>query len=163
MKSLIESLFDSDLASKETGKEYLYGLVKNARVNCVYFGDYFDEHKIHRDFNKLSKKFKMQDWSDNKWTSLAYWQRMESEELLRELLYIIVTEIKSTAVENVTELQHEIEDVVGKYIEDAKNRIHVSVESYKDETNAYIYFKKHAHSNLVGIDARITFTVDNSF
>lgn len=163
MKSLVESLFDSDLASKETGKEYLYGLVKRARVNCAYFGDYFDKYKIRRDFNKLSKNFKMQAWSDNKYTAMDVWQRMESEELLRELLYIVVTEIKSTVVRNNTELQHEIEDVVGKYIEDAKNRVHVSVDSYKDETNVYIYFKKHVESNLVGIDARIVFVVDNSF
>ena len=65
MKSLQESLFDSDLVSKDTGYEYLYGLVDIASVSCDFNVEYLDVKKIKHDFNQIIKKFPPQDWSSS--------------------------------------------------------------------------------------------------
>ncbi len=98
MKSLVESLFDGDLVSKDTGLEYLYGLVENARVSSDFKIDYFDEKKIKRDFNSITKKFPPKQWSTNPLTGMDVFQKMEMNELLRELLYIITGSIKTTNI-----------------------------------------------------------------
>ena len=98
MKSLQESLFDNDLVSKETGYEYLYGLVEKAAVSSDFKIDYLDEQKIKRKFNEVMKKFTPQQWSDNRYTGMNSFQKMDMNELLRELLYIVVCSIKTSMI-----------------------------------------------------------------
>lgn len=98
MKSLQESLFDSDLVSKDTGYEYLYGLIQDASVSTDWKVDYFNESKIKREFNIISKKFPPKDWSNNKYTSMKRFQQTPQNEILRELLYVIAGNIKSTDI-----------------------------------------------------------------
>ena len=98
MKSLKESLFDSDLIQKNTGVEFVYGLIENAKVFSYYFIDYLDERKIKHDFNECMKHFDLQDWNLNPHNSMKKIQPMNSNELLRELTYVIVTNIKTVDV-----------------------------------------------------------------
>ena len=89
---------DSDLIQKNTGVEFVYGLIENAKVFSYYFIDYLDERKIKHDFNECMKHFDPQDWNLNPHNSMKKIQPMNSNELLRELTYVIVTNIKTVDV-----------------------------------------------------------------
>ena len=78
---LTESLFDSDLVSKETGYEYLYGLIESAGVSSDLKINYFDEKKIKRDFNLITKKFPPKQWSANPLTGMDRFQKMDNNEI----------------------------------------------------------------------------------
>ena len=106
MKSLVESLFDSDLVSKDTGYEYLYGLVEKAAVSCNFKMDYFDEKKIKQEFNKLSKKFPPKDWSYSSASSMKKFQVIPQNEILRELLYIITDNVKTVDIKDAIDLHN---------------------------------------------------------
>lgn len=147
MKSLVESLFDSDLVSKDTGYEYLYSFVKFASVFSEYKIEYFDERKIKRDFNSITKKFPPQQWSDNPWTGMNKFQKMDNNEILRELLYIIVCNIKTVDViqnDNINSIKIEnlIKDIIYEYIDnDYKRFINVIIMNDKHICSVRIGFK----------------------
>ena len=152
MKSLQESMFDSDLVSKETRYEYLYGLVESAGVHSDFKIDYFDEKKIKRDFNSITKKFPPQQWSTNPLTGMDRFQKMDDDEILRELLYIITGKVKTVdipirgdgrIVDGVFE--NVLLDVVYDYI-DPKYKMYVGTlilpaVGGKNEYNVYISFQ----------------------
>jgi len=121
MKSLVESLFDSDLVSKDTGYEYLYGLIRTAGVASDFRINYLDKTKIKHEFNKLSKKFQPKQWSSNPYTGMDEYQKIEMNELLRELLYIVVCSIPSLQIpfkHNVRIDDHKLESIIFKVLSD---------------------------------------------
>jgi hypothetical protein len=126
MKSLAESIFDKDLVSKDTGLEYIYGLVEYAWVKSSYYIPFFDERKIKHEFNKLSKDFEMQQWNVNKFCGMDRYQNMDTDEMLRELLYIIVTKVKSTCIKNPNTLRNAITKVINEYA-DLKNPYYLDI------------------------------------
>ncbi len=95
MKSLQESLFDKDLAKKDTGLEYLYNLVIKAHVFCYQRIHYIDEEKIIHEFNQIIKKFPQKKWTENEFLRMDKICRNNNEELFRKLLYLIVCNIKT--------------------------------------------------------------------
>ena len=125
MKSLVESLFDNDLVSKDTGYEYLYGLIRTAGVAAERRINYLDETKIKHEFNKLSKKFQPKQWSSNPYTGMDKYQNIEMNELLRELLYIIVCSIPSLQIpfkHNVRIDDHKLESIIFEVLSDYVQR-----------------------------------------
>lgn len=147
MKSLKESLFDSDLVSKETRYEYLYGLVESARVNSDFKINYFDERKIKRDFNSIIKKFPPKQWSTNPLMGMDRFQKMDNNEILRELLYIITGNVKTVDIPirdgriDGSKFEQVLLDVIYDYI-DTKHRMYVGVctLSAAGEKNKYDVF-----------------------
>lgn len=172
MKSLQESLFDGDLVSKDTGYEYLYGLIQEASVRTEWKVDYFDENKIKKEFNTTSKKFPPKDWSTSKYISMKKFQVTPQNEILRELLYVIAGNIKSTDIPfksngeiDDVKLEKILTDFIRKYINKSdkvvvlalednyhKNIYHVVINFYKDLTN----------NKLPGIACVIRFNFDVS-
>ena len=159
MKSLQESLFDSDLVSKDTGYECLYGLVDIASVSCDFNVEYLDVKKIKHDFNQIIKKFPPQDWSSSSVDSMKKFQVVDIKETLRELLYIIVCNIKTSDIKiknhdiDERNLEDIIYKIVEKYIDDEENKfsdgykwmeIYVDNKSYgflePDQTLIRVYF-----------------------
>ena len=145
---LIESMFDNDLVSKETGYEYLYGLVESARVNSDFKINYFDERKIKRDFNSITKKFPPQQWSTNPLTGMDRFQKMDNNEFLRELLYIITGKVKSVDIPILRDgridrarLEDVLLDVIYDYV-DPKHRMYVGTDAVPTdgEKNKYDVF-----------------------
>lgn len=121
MKSLVESLFDSDLVSKDTGYEYLYGLIRTAGVASDFRINYLDETKIKHEFNKLSKKFQPKQWSSNSYTGMDKYQKIEMNELLRELLYIVVCSIPALQIPfkyNDKIDDHKLESIIFEVLSD---------------------------------------------
>lgn len=121
MKSLVESLFDGDLVSKDTGYEYLYGLVRTAGVVSDFRINYLDETKIKHKFNKLSKKFQPKQWSSNPYTGMDKYQKIEMNELLRELLYVVVCNIPSLQIPfkyNDKIDDHKLESIIFEVLSD---------------------------------------------
>ena len=142
-KYLQESIFDKKLASKDTGLEYLYGLVDYATVNSYAYIDYLDTKKIKHDFNELSKKFEMKPWNANKWLTMDKFQKIETNELLRELLYIIVTKVESVETININKLQKTIEKIIEDYADlSINNRLEIHIFSNNQRTTIYIKFYK---------------------
>ncbi len=152
MKSLVESLFDGDLVSKNTGYEYLYGLVESAGVNSDFKINYFDEKKIKRDFNSITKKFPPQQWSTNPLAGMDRFQKMDNNEILRELLYIITGNVKTVdipilrdgGIDN-TKFEEVLLDIIYDYI-DVKHRMYVGtvtlpVAGEKNMYNVFIKFQ----------------------
>jgi len=123
-QTMTESLFDNDLVSKDTGLEYLYGLVDEIRFYNEFTVNYFDVKKIKRDFNRLSYKFPPKDWNKNKFFSAKKFCAVESTEILRELALIIVASIKSTDIKkgrvvvDDLDLEEKIHDVIKQYTTD---------------------------------------------
>ena len=127
MKSRVESLFDTDLVSKDTGIEKLYGLVERADVYSDRFIEWLDKPKIKRDYLKLTKKYPEKDWNGPKgtwWTSMKKIQSMDEAEVLRELLYVIVCSIdtsrilsKNSGTVSFLLLQSEIYEVMKDYVD----------------------------------------------
>lgn len=140
MKSLIESLFDSNLTSKETGKERLYSWVKNAtyyvdrRVSKnEETNDYFNIDVIKKDFDNIPKEFKQHPWDSEYLFFLDEPQPRLDEEVIRELLYITMYEIKYGSIKNNTSFKNSVKGILSKYI-NAKNpsrRLKVSVDKNK--------------------------------
>ena len=112
----MESLFDKDLVSKDTGLEYLYGWVKSAEVSSNKYIEYFNVKKIKHDFNELSKTVAMKPWSNNKYLAMDRVKSSDNEELLRELLYIIVTKISYDKIQNDRLLGKAIKKVIDNYV-----------------------------------------------
>ena len=155
MKSLAESLFDDNLVSKDTGMEYLYGLVDFATVFSSDYIDYLDTKKIKHEFNELSKKFEMKAWSNNKWTALDKIQKMENNEMLRELLYIIVTKVKSTDTSNLNKLHRSIESTIEQYADINKyNFLDINTYDKYSHIEIWISFCEHVFSAPVGRDTK---------
>ena len=129
MKSLVESLFDTDLVSKDTGKEYLYGYINRARVMSYTALPFLDRSKIKHDFNKVIKKFPQQDWSDNQYESNAKIKFMAFDETLRQLLYIIVSQIPFSHINNEKKIADDVIKILKNYIDndpdysEIKNRL----------------------------------------
>ena len=111
-----ESLFDKDLVSKDTGLEYLYGWVKSAEVFSNKHIKYFNVKKIKHDFNELSKTVAMKPWSNNEYLTMDRVKSSDNEELLRELLYIIVTKISYDKIQNDRLLGKAIKKVIDDYV-----------------------------------------------
>lgn len=142
-KYLQESIFDKNLASEDMGLEYLYGLVDYATVNSYAYIDYLDDKKIKHDFNELSKKFEMKPWNANKWLAMDRIQKMESEELLRELLYIIVTKVKSTDTKNLSKLHKSIVGVIENYAElNKENTVTLQMSDNFTHIQVWIKFRR---------------------
>lgn len=116
MKTLQESLFDKDLVSKDTGKEYLYGYINRARVISYSALPFLDKSKIKHDFNKVIKKFPQQDWSDNQYESNAKIKFMMFDEILRQLLYIIVSQIPFSHINNEKKIADDVIKILKNYI-----------------------------------------------
>lgn len=140
MKSLAESLFDKNLASKDTGVEYLYGLVDYAAVYSSCYIDYLNVKKIKHDFNELTKKFEMKAWNNNKFLAMDKFQKMETNELLRELLYIIVTKIPSPDSTNLSRLKKSIENIIKDYA-DLNNENVLEVYTSDNYSHITVYIK----------------------
>ena len=138
---LLEGVFDKDLVTRDTGFEYIYSLVEKASVLTNYFIDYIDTKKIRHDFNELSKKFKMQQWSDNKWFAMDRIQSGEPDEMLRELLYIVATKIESQDTHHINKLYRSIEEVIGEYANLNKyNTLDIDITNKDKLLHIYIRF-----------------------
>jgi len=176
MKSLQESLFDDDLVSKDTGYEYLYGLVETADVYSNFKIDYFDERKIKRDFNSITKKFPPQQWSTNPLTGMNWVQKMDNNEILRELLYIITGKVKTVDIPilrdgriDSAKFEDVLLDVIYDYI-DTKHRMYVGAHILPEtrEKNKYDVFIKFQlgeqwgrySPNTVAADVEMTINID---
>lgn len=159
MKSLQESLFDRDLVSKDTGKEFLYGLINNANIRCEWKIDYFDEPVIKHDFNQIMKKFELQDWNNNRWMSMKKTQINPSQEYLRELLYVIACNLRYDQIDN---MDKNIEKIINKYIiypKDIRKRNLVTVEHvFSDPSMCCVVFMK--KDDLAKVAGVITFRFD---
>ena len=124
MKSLVESLFDGDLVSKDTGLEYLYGLIEEISIHSDFRLDYFDEKKLKHDYNQLVKKFPPKDWNSNQLLSMKKIRNIEQDEIFRELALVIVASLKSTsikkgrAVVDDLDLETKIHDIIKPYTTD---------------------------------------------
>lgn len=125
MKSLVESLFDTDLVSKDTGKEYLYGYINRARVMSYSALPFLDKSKIKHDFNKVIKKFPQQDWSDNQYESNAKIKFMMFDEILRQLLYIIVSQIPFSHINNEKKIADDVIKILKNYIDNDPNYLEI--------------------------------------
>lgn len=141
---LFEGLFDTDLADQDTDIEYLYGLVTVARVASDYYIDYLDVRKIKQEFNSLSRKWEMKAWNENKYLTMDKFQKIDTDEYLRELLYIIVTKVKSIATKNKQRLIDSIKDVLKDYIKgDVKELIKIEIDDAPTQVSpleVYIFF-----------------------
>ena len=138
---LQESVFDQDLVSKDTGMEYLYGLVDSASVHSNYYIDYLDTKKIKHEFNELSKKFEMKAWNNNRFLAMDRIWKMESDELLRELLYIIVTKVESFNTKNLNKLHRAIEDTIEGYADINKyDFLYINITDNYEHISVWIYF-----------------------
>ena len=136
MKSLVESLFDNDLVEKETGKETLYGYVERATIWSGVRLEYLDEKKIRQDFNKITKKFPPQQWSNNHFFSLARVQSMPMDEMLRELLYIITAGVKYDSLKDNSLLEKRIKEIIDEYKTKPEK---VYVKTWKDKEDSIIF------------------------
>ena len=157
MKTLVESLFDTDLVSKETGYEYLYGLVKY--IDYISspqweFPDWIKNYvtrveknmintfrldAIRNDYKKIIRKFDLQDWTEymadpNKGYSHAVVQKDPYKDLIRQLIYIIVCTIETSKVMDFNtgwidnnKLKREIDGILKKY-----TRIHSTIDVISD-------------------------------
>ena len=138
MKSLTESLFDGDLVSKDTGYEYLYGLVEEISIHSVFRLNYFDEKKLKHDYNQLSRKFPPKDWCDNPLLSMKKIRNMEQDEIFRELALVIVASLKSTSIKkgrfvvDDLDLEIKIHDIIKPYTMDNGKWVNTLVNESRD-------------------------------
>ena len=168
MKTLAESLFDSDIVSKDLKVEFLYGLIDSVHIYADRYMDYLDERKINKDFNEVMKKFEPQDWNVNPRDSMKHIQKMESNELLRKLLYILSTKILSTDLidtwrddKKMTKL---ITDVLKEYMTDKSDK-HLDIFMYSmtdKENHINIVFTYLGNNNKRFEAGHISFNVDIS-
>jgi hypothetical protein len=132
MKSLVESLFDSDLVEKDTGKEWLYALVTEVHFFSQRYTEYLADAKqaIKHDFNKAMKDFKPQKWSSNKWEFMDMIRSAEDDELMRELVYLLATQISTAdALSSNHNLTKCVRKVMSKYIDNKHFAIFVTTNS----------------------------------
>ena len=121
---MTESLFDSNLVSKEADYEYLYGLIKRTIIINDFAIDYLDERKIKRDFNTIIKKFPPKQWSKNVIDRMDKYQPNETAELMRELIYIIAGNIKiSDILTNDGDINYQkmvfiLKNIINNYVKD---------------------------------------------
>ncbi len=156
MKSLVESLFDGDLVSKDTGLEYLYGLVEEINIHSDFRLDYFDEKKLKHDYNQLVKKFPPKDWNSNQLLSMKKIRNMEQDEIFRELALVIVASLKSTsikkgrAVVDDLDLETKIHDIIKPYTTDNGKWVNTRVNELpnvftKEQSRIKIHFQLGRH------------------
>ena len=140
MKSLKESLFDDDLVTSETGYEKFYGLVERATIGGAQGGTQYigwlDKQKIRKDFNKLTQRYPEKDWNGPRgtwWTSMKKIHTNIEIEMLRELLYVVVSQIDTADIINSSGnvsfnlLEKNIYNVLEHYVD---NNVKDNIEKY---------------------------------
>ena len=166
MKTLVESLFDRDLIKRDP-LGYIYDFVRYAKIYSDFVVDEIDTHKVKQDFNKLSREFKPKDWNDNPYMSMAKIKRDPFEEILRELLYIVVTNVKTSDVIksnlqwDIDDLYDHIKKIVINYIRTHTPETLFRVDIYKtlhnDSVNVIINF---FDGNIIGSYIQFELPID---
>jgi len=141
-QTMSESLFDDDLEKNETGF-YLYDYITTVSLNAEAYIEYFDYSRIQKDFNKITKKFPPKDWNSNPILSMKKIQTNPSAETLRQLLYIISSQLKITFLlkSNEDSILKEIQKILSAYMPAnfAKEIEIYTRENYLDNKTNHIY------------------------